>query len=446
MKNKIVILGAGESGVGAAILAIKKGFEVFVSDSGSIKKKYKDVLLNNGIDFEEGKHSESICMTADEIIKSPGIDDKSSIVLRCKEKNIPMISDIEFASRFTRAKLICITGSNGKTTTSLLTYQIMKKAGLNVGLAGNIGKSFALQVAENEFEYYVLEISSFQLDYMEKFKADIAVITNITPDHLDRYDYKFQNYVDSKFRILQNQTEADNFIYCADDNVIVSEISKRNICSKAIPFSLKKTEAGNSAHMENKIINININSNAFIMTLDNLALQGKHNFYNSMAAGIISRLLDIRKDVIKESMSEFQGIEHRLELVTRVHGIEFINDSKATNVNSTWFALECMTRPVIWIVGGLDKGNDYSSLKPLVKAKVKAIVCLGLDNSKILEDFSDIVPVIKETCTAGDAVETAYYLGKTGDTVLLSPACASFDIFNNFEDRGMQFKRAVYDL
>ncbi len=446
MNNKIVILGAGESGVGAAVLAKRKGNEVFVSDSGIIKQIYKDVLLHNEIAFEEGKHDEGIILKADEIIKSPGIPDKSPMIIKCKQHKIPMISDIEYAARFTNAKLICITGSNGKTTTTLLTYHIMKHAGMNVGLAGNVGKSFALQVAENDFDYYVLEISSFQLDYMFSFRADVAVITNITPDHLDRYDNIFQNYVDSKFRIIQNQTESDFFIYCDDDPVTKNELVKRNIPSKAIPFSLNILEKGDRAYLEKNRIIININSNELKMTLENLALQGRHNLYNSMAAGVISRLFDIRKDVIKESMSEFQGVEHRLELVTRVHGIEFINDSKATNVNSTWFALESMTRPVIWIVGGLDKGNDYSSLKPLVKAKVKAIVCLGLDNTKILEDFSNLVPVIKETTSARDAVDTAYYLGKTGDVVLLSPACASFDIFNNFEDRGMQFKRAVYDL
>jgi len=446
MSANIVILGAGESGVGAAVLAKRKGISVFVSDSGKIKQAYKDVLLHNDIAFEEGKHDENKCLKADEIIKSPGIPDKSPLIVKCKELKIPLISDIEFAARYTDAKLICITGSNGKTTTTLLTYHILKKAGLHVGLGGNVGKSFALQVAENDFDYYVLEISSFQLDYMFRFRADVAVITNITPDHLDRYDYKFQNYVDSKFRIIQNQTENQFLIYNADDPVTISELAKRKIFSKAIPFSLKVIEKGDRAYLDKNIISININSKEFKMTLENLALQGKHNLYNSMAAGVISRLFDIRKDVIKESMSEFQGVEHRLELVTRVHGIEFINDSKATNVNSTWFALESMTRPVIWIVGGLDKGNDYSCLKPLVKAKVKAIVCLGLDNTKILEDFSDLVPVIKETTSASDAVNEAYYLGKTGDIVLLSPACASFDIFNNFEDRGMQFKRAVYDL
>lgn len=446
MNNKIVILGAGESGVGAAVLAKRKGNEVFVSDTGIIKQKYKDVLLHNEIAFEEGKHSENLCLNADEIIKSPGIDDKSPLIVKCKELNIPLISDIEFAARHTKAKLICITGSNGKTTTTLLTYHIMKKTGMNVGLAGNVGKSFAMQVSENEFDFYVLEISSFQLDYMFKFKADVAVITNITPDHLDRYDNKFQNYINSKFRILQNQTEKDFLIYCADDPVTKSELAKRKITSKAIPFSLNIIEEGDSAYLENNLININILSNKFTMTLENLALQGKHNLYNSMAAGVISRLFDIRKDIIKESMSEFQGVEHRLEFVTKVHGIEFINDSKATNVNSTWFALESMTRPVIWIVGGLDKGNDYSSLKPLVKAKVKAIVCLGMDNTKILEDFSELVPVIQETNSAKAAVEAAYFLGRTGDVVLLSPACASFDVFNNYEDRGMQFKRAVYDL
>jgi UDP-N-acetylmuramoylalanine--D-glutamate ligase len=446
MKPRIVILGGAESGIGAAILAKKLDFDVFVSDSGKIKNEYKDVLLHHEIIFEEGKHSEDRCFQADEVIKSPGIPDHVPIIQRLKEHKIPIISEIEFAARYTDAKKICITGSNGKTTTSMLTYHILKKAGMNVGLAGNIGKSFAWQVAERDFDVYVLEISSFQLDYMFQFKADIAVITNITPDHLDRYEYKFQNYIDSKFRMLQNQTAADYFIYCATDPVTMDELQKRNIPSSKIPFSFSERSDGNRAYVKNNEMIINLSSNIYKMGIDNLAIPGKHNIYNSMAAGIISRILEIRKDVIKESMCEFQGVEHRLEFVTKVHGIEFINDSKATNVNSTWFALESMARPVIWIVGGLDKGNDYSCLKALVKNKVKAIVCLGNENTKIFEEFSAIVPIIKVTASAEEAVQTAYNLGVQGDVVLLSPACASFDLFNNYEDRGMQFKRSVYDL
>lgn len=446
MKPRIVILGAGESGIGAAILAAKKNFDVFVSDSGKIKDEYKSVLLHNAINFEEGKHSETFCLQADEVIKSPGIPDHAPIIKKLKEQGIPLISEIEFAARYTNAKKICITGSNGKTTTSMLTFHILKKAGLHVGLAGNIGKSFAWQVAENNFDYYVLEISSFQLDYMFRFKADVAVITNITPDHLDRYGNVFQNYTDSKFRILQNQTAEDFFIYCADDPVTMAELQKRSILSSKIPFSLSVPANGEGAYINSNEININIVSNKFKMGLENLALPGKHNLYNSMAAGIISRIFEIRKDVIKESMTEFKGVEHRLEFVTKVHGVEFINDSKATNVNSTWFALESMTRPVIWIVGGLDKGNDYSCLKPLVEKKVKAIVCLGTENAKIFEEFSSLTTVIKETSSAEGAVQTSYNLAIQGDVVLLSPACASFDLFKNFEDRGMQFKRAVYDL
>lgn len=442
----MVILGGAESGIGAAILAKKKDFDVFVSDSGEIKKNYKDVLLHNAISFEEGKHSETVCLKADEVIKSPGIPDHAPIIKKLKEHDIPIISEIEFAARYTEAKKICITGSNGKTTTTMLTFHILKKAGLNVGLAGNVGKSFAWQVADNDFDYYVLEISSFQLDYMFRFKADVAVITNITPDHLDRYQNKFQNYVDSKFRILQNQMAGDFFIYCADDPVTMMELQKRDIISSKIPFSLSDMADREGAFVKNNEMTINISSNKVKMGLENFALPGKHNLYNSMAAGVISRLFDIRKDIIKESMSEFQGVEHRLEFVTKVHGIEFINDSKATNVNSTWFALESMVRPVIWIVGGVDKGNDYSSLKPLVKDKVKAIVCLGNDNQKIFEEFAALVPLIKEAPTAEEAVQTSYNLGMPGDVVLLSPACASFDLFNNYEDRGMQFKRAVYDL
>jgi len=446
MQTRIVILGGAESGIGAAILAKKKGHEVFVSDAGEIKKNYKDVLLHHAISFEEGKHTETLCVRAQEVIKSPGIPDNAPIIRTIKAHAIPVISEIEFAARYTNAKKICITGSNGKTTTSMLTFHILKKAGLHAGLAGNIGKSFAWQVAENDFDIYVLEISSFQLDYMFQFKADVAVITNITPDHLDRYHNRFQDYIDAKFRILQNQGAGDFFIYCADDPVIRQELAKRSIPSSKIPFSLAEVPEEKGAYMKNNELNINILSNKITMGVENFALPGKHNLYNSMAAGIISRIFDIRKDVIKESLTDFQGVEHRLEFVTKVHGIEFINDSKATNVNSTWYALESMTHPVIWIVGGVDKGNDYSCLKSLVKTKVKAIVCLGADNDKLIKEFGALVPGIKEARSAEEAVQISYALGNQGDVVLLSPACASFDLFNNYEDRGMKFKRAVYDL
>lgn len=446
MQNRIVILGGAESGIGAAILAKKKGYEVFVSDAGEIKINYKDVLLHHAISFEEGKHTENSWLRAQEVVKSPGIPDKAPVVRKMKELGIPVVSEIEFAARYTKAKKICITGSNGKTTTSMLTFHILKKAGLHVGLAGNIGKSFAWQVAENDFDYYVLEISSFQLDFMFRFKADIAVITNITPDHLDRYHNRFQDYVDAKFRILQNQGAGDFFIYCADDPVVMQELSRRSIPSSKIPFSLAELPGGQGAYMKDNKLNINILSNKITMGVENFALPGKHNLYNSMAAGIISRIFDIRKEVIKESMAEFQGVEHRLEFVTKVHGIEFVNDSKATNVNSTWYALESMTHPVIWIVGGVDKGNDYSCLKPLVKDKVKAIICLGTDNGKLIREFGDLVSQVKEARSAEEAVQISYAIGNPGDVVLLSPACASFDLFNNYEDRGMKFKRAVYDL
>ncbi len=447
MLNKnIVILGAGESGVGAAVLAKKQGYNVFVSDFAKIKDKYSQKLIAEKINFEEGKHSESVIFKAEEIIKSPGIPDTALIISKIKEKGIPIIDELEFASRFTNALKICITGSNGKTTTTSLIYHILKKAGLNIGLAGNIGKSFALQVAENKFDIYVLEISSFQLDYMFDFKAEIAILTNITPDHLDRYDYKFENYINSKFRICNNQTVDDYFIYCKDDKVTTNNIDNYKIISKKYPFSFFEKIEENGAYIDNKKIIFNIKSNTFNMDLEALALQGRHNVYNSMAAGISSRILDIRKDIIKESMSDFQGVEHRLEFVAKVHGIEFINDSKATNVNSTWYALECMTKPVVWIVGGQDKGNDYKSLRQLVKSKVKAIVCLGIDNTKIIEEFSDLVPKIVESKTAKEAVEKAYYLASSDDVVLLSPTCASFDLFENYEDRGMQFRKAVNDL
>jgi UDP-N-acetylmuramoylalanine--D-glutamate ligase len=445
--KRLVILGGGESGVGSAVLGKKKGYEVFLSDKGKLKQKYSDVLLKNGIAWEEEKHTEELILNADEVIKSPGIPDKAELVKKLRAKNIPVISEIEFAGRFTTAKKICITGSNGKTTTTLLTYHMMQKAGLNVGLAGNVGKSFAMQVAENDFDYYVLELSSFQLDGMFEFKADIAILLNITPDHLDRYDYKLENYADSKFRIIRNQTEADAFIFCLDDEVIRKTMQGKNIKAKQYPFSIKqKVEIGAYLNEnEQLVINTN-NTNPLFMTIQELALQGKHNIYNSMAAGVTGKLVDIRKESIRESLSDFHNIDHRLELVGNVHGIEFINDSKATNVNSTWYALESMNNPVILILGGIDKGNDYSMLNDLVKEKVKAIICLGTDNKKIIKAFGGLVDTILEAHSAKEAVAQAYKLGKKGDTVLLSPACASFDLFENYEDRGTQFKQAVRAL
>ena len=446
--QRLVILGAGESGTGAAILAQKKGFEVFVSDSGEIAEHYKQELAQSGIIYEENQHSIDLILNAVEVIKSPGIPDKATIIKTLHENNIPVISEIEFAARYTSAKLICITGSNGKTTTTMLTYHILKNAGLKVGLAGNIGKSFARQVANEDFDHYVLEISSFMLDSMYAFKADIAVLLNITPDHLDRYDYKMSNYRDSKFRILQNQTQQDVFIYCADDEEINEGLKTREIEATTYPFSIKKpVESGAWCDQTHLHININqTNQQPFIMSLSELALQGKHNLYNSMASGIVAKVLELRNETIRESMGSFSNIEHRLEHVARISGIDFINDSKATNVNSTWYALESMGSDVVLILGGVDKGNDYNMLRDLVKTKVKSIVCLGKDNSRIHDAFEDDVDVIVNTFSAREAVEIAYHLAKKGDTVLLSPACASFDLFKNYEDRGNQFKAAVKEL
>ncbi len=447
MSKRLVILGSGESGVGAAVLAVSKGYEVFVSDKGEIKDKYKEQLRQYSIPFEENQHTENLIMNASEVIKSPGIPDKADLVVRLRAKNIPVISEIEFAGRYTDAKTICITGSNGKTTTTMLTYHMLTKAGYSVGLAGNVGKSFAMQVATEQHDYYVLELSSFQLDGMYEFKADTAVLLNITPDHLDRYEYKFENYARSKFRVIQNQTANDAFIYCADDEVIEEYIKEFKPKAKQYPFSIKKKLDSEGAYLEDeKQLIININQNPLIMTIEELALQGKHNVYNSMAASIASRVVDIRKEIVRESLSDFVNVEHRLEVVATINGIEFINDSKATNVNSAWYALESMQKPVVWVVGGVDKGNDYTQLFDLVKEKVKAIVCLGTDNSKIIENFSSIVENIVETGSADEAVAASYRIGKKGDVVLLSPACASFDLFENYEDRGMQFKRAVKAL
>lgn len=445
MKKKLSILGAGESGTGAAILAKKQGFDVFVSDYGKISLKYKNVLSNFNITYEEGKHTEEMVLRAEEMIKSPGIPENVPIVKEFKKMGKKVISDIEFAGRYTNAKMIGITGSNGKTTTTLLTYHILKNAGLNVGLAGNVGDSFAWQVAEKDFDIYVLEISSFQLDTMFNFKADIAIITNITPDHLDRYDGSFEKYTASKFRILQNQQTDDHFIFCDDDHVVVKEIEKHKVVAKKHPFSLHK-QLEQEAYIDKNEMVIKTNDKTFTMNINELALQGKHNIYNSMAASVASRILDIKKDILKQSLSDFQNVEHRLEYVTNVHGIEFINDSKATNVNATWYALESMQKPVIWIAGGIDKGNDYNILKGIVEKKVKAIVCLGKDNKRLIEAFSETVEVIVDTDNIEDAVKSAYYLGHPGYVALLSPACASFDLFDNYVDRGKQFKQKAKEL
>lgn len=442
---RLVIIGAAESGVGAAVLASKKGFDVFVTDNGNIKEEYKRLLNLHSIAFEEGMHTEKNILNATEVIKSPGVPDKAELLKKIKSLNIPVISEIEFAGRYTNAKMIGITGTNGKTTTTMLIYHILKKAGLKVGLGGNIGKSFALQVAEHDYDYYVLELSSFQLDDMYHFKCDVAVLTNITPDHLDRYNYELKNYVMSKFRILQNQTSSDAFIYCADDPITSEYLPTVNIRAHTYPYSIRQRQ-DEGAWVEENQIHFLTNNKHLTMLIHDLALQGKHNLYNSMAAGISAKLLDIRKDDIRESLSDFRNVEHRLEFVSSVHGIEFVNDSKATNVNSTWYALESFNKPVILILGGVDKGNDYSTLLELVKDKVKAIVCLGTDNKKIIKTFKNIVSSIVETASAEEAVKVSYSLGKKGDVVLLSPACASFDLFENYEDRGRQFKKAVRNL
>lgn len=447
-KRYIVVLGAGESGVGAALLAQKEGYEVFVSDFGPIAEHYRKDLEQAGIPYEENGHTDERILSAAEVIASPGIPEKAPVIKKLHEKNIPVISEIEFAARYTDAKLICITGSNGKTTTTMLTYYILQNAGLNVGLAGNIGKSFARQVAFENFDLYVLEISSFMLDNMYQFKADIAVLLNITPDHLDRYEYQMEKYADSKFRIIQNQKADDVLIYCADDEEIQKGLLKHQINSKAYPFSIEKT-LGTGAFLKEDQIIINLhpkNQESFTMSITNLALQGKHNIYNSMASGIVAKVLELRNETIRDSMGSFTNIEHRLEHVAKISGIDFINDSKATNVNSTWYALESMPAEVVLILGGVDKGNDYNMLKDLVKSKVKAIVCLGKDNKRIHEAFEDDVEVIVNTFSANEAVQIAYHLAKKGDTVLLSPACASFDLFKNYEDRGNQFKKAVKEL
>ncbi len=446
--KNIVILGGGESGVGAAHLAVKQGYEVFVSDSGAIADHYRAELESLGVLYEENRHTEERILAADEVIKSPGIPEKAPVITRLRQKGIPVISEIEFAGRHTTAKMICITGSNGKSTTTMLTYHILKNAGLNVGLAGNIGNSLARQVAAGECGFYVVELSSFMLDDMYTFRADIAVLLNITPDHLDRYDYQMEKYVASKFRITQNQKETDVFIYCADDAETMNALYDHTIHAKTYAFSIQKpVEKGAYLEQDNIIFNLDqINQPSLIMTISELALQGKHNIYNSMASGIVAKVLELRNDSIRESMGNFTNIEHRLEHVARISGIDFINDSKATNVNSTWYALESMPGDVVLILGGVDKGNDYEMLRDMVRSKVKAIVCLGKDNKRIHAAFEDDVDLIVNTSSAREAVEVSYHLAKKGDTVLLSPACASFDLFKNYEDRGNQFKQAVKEL
>ena len=443
--QRLVILGGGESGVGTAILGQQKGYDVFVSDFGKIKDNYKEVLTNNGIDWEEESHSENKILNADIVMKSPGIPDKSPIVKKILEKKIPVISEIEFVAPFTKAKTIGITGSNGKTTTTMLTYHILKSAGLNVGLAGNIGKSFAWQVAQEQFDYYVLELSSFQLDGVFKYKPDIAILTNISPDHLDRYDYKYENYIASKFRITMNQTENDYLIYDADDEAISEWLKKNTTKAQLIPFSVnRKLEKG--AYLNNNKMEVNINEEEFIMETEYIALEGKHNMKNAMAATSVAKLLHIRKETIRESLSNFQGVEHRLEKVLKIQNVQYINDSKATNVNAAFFALDSMNVPTVWIVGGVDKGNDYAELMALVHEKVKAIICLGVDNKKIIDAFGNVVDVMIEVDSMNDAVKMAQRIAEKGDAVLLSPACASFDLFENYEDRGRQFKEAVRNL
>ncbi len=446
MNKQLVILGGGESGTGSAVLAVKKGIDVFLSDGGKIRDEYRKILVEHEIAFEEGRHTFSRILEADEVIKSPGIPDNIPLVREIMDKGIPVISEIEFAGRFTGATMLCVTGSNGKTTTTLLLHHILKNAGFNVGLAGNVGTSFAFQVATMNYDCYVLEISSFQLDGMFDFRADIAILTNITPDHLDRYDYDFDKYVESKFRITRNQRPGDAFIYFADDPASSSGISRYKAAAKRYPFSLGQESFQQGAWLENGKMAIRINQNIFNMYLEKLALQGKHNTCNSMAAGIAAMLMNVSDESLRDSLSDFQNVEHRLEFVARVHGVEFINDSKATNVNAAWYALECQNKPVIWIAGGIDKGNDYSFLAPLVRSKVKGLVCLGTNNEPLTQSFSGLIPDIVETNSMADAVKAAFMMSGAGDVVLLSPACASFDLFENYEDRGRQFRNAVREL
>ncbi|WP_010519136.1 UDP-N-acetylmuramoyl-L-alanine--D-glutamate ligase [Croceivirga radicis] len=443
--KRLVVLGGGESGVGTAILAKQKGYAVFVSDFGSIKPNYKNVLEQFEIEWEEQKHTESKILNADLVMKSPGIPDKAPLVKQLMANGIPVISEIEFATNYTDAELIGITGSNGKTTTTMLAYHLIKNGGVNVGMAGNIGDSYAKMVADQHFDCYVLEISSFQLDGIVSFKPNIAIITNITPDHLDRYDYKFENYIASKFRIAMNQTAEDYLIYDADDSVITEWLSQNPVQSKLLPFSLER-ELEEGAYIDNNLIKINVDTNYLEMSTDFLTLEGKHNTKNAMAASMAAMLVRVRKEAIRDSIQSFQGAPHRLEKVLKINHVEYINDSKATNVNATYYALDGIKKPIVWIVGGTDKGNDYTDLMPLVREKVKAIICLGMDNSKLVATFGKVVEPLVETYSMEEAVKIAYKVAERGDAVLLSPACASFDLFKNYEDRGDQFKDAVRNL
>lgn len=446
MKHRIVIIGGGESGVGAAYLANKKGFEVFLSDYKKIEEKYRNILLENEIDFEEGGHSLEKFYKANEIIKSPGISEESELILKIKSKKIPIVSEIEFAFRFTSSIIISVTGSNGKTTTSSLIYHILKKSGLNVGLAGNIGNSFSFLIAENEFDYVVLELSSFQLDNINHFNSFISVLTNISPDHLERYDYNFENYVDSKFKIVSNHTKENYFVFNSDDKKINSELKTRKIKSTKISFSTTDNESSNKGCIKNQTININVNNNNLMIPIENLSLQGNHNIQNSMAAATVAKILNISDNNIRESLGNFKSIEHRLEHVLTIQKVKYVNDSKATNVNAVYYALDSMKSSTVWIAGGVDKGNNYEELLPLVREKVKAIICIGIDNSKIIQSFSPFVEKIIECSKMSDAVKNAYRMADPKDTVLLSPACSSFDLYKNFEDRGTQFKNAVRKL
>jgi UDP-N-acetylmuramoylalanine--D-glutamate ligase len=446
MKHRLVILGAGESGVGAAILGKQKGYEVFVSDGGVIKPNYKQELFENEIEFEEGQHSELKILNATEVMKSPGIPEKNEMVKKIRKKTIPVISEIELAYRFKGdSKIVAITGSNGKTTTTSLIYHICVKAGLDCALVGNIGLSFAKQVATNPKPLYIAEISSFQLDDIKTFKPDVAVLLNITEDHLDRYDYKFENYINSKFKIIQNQNKNDYFIYCLDDEIITKHILKKTLTTNPLPFSMKQ-EVKKGAYIKADQMLMRIQEERVSMSIYDFALKGIHNQHNTMAAGIAATTLGIRKDKIREAVKDFQSLEHRMEFVASIRGVDFINDSKATNVNSTWYALESINKPIVLIMGGVDKGNDYSLIEDLVKERVKAIICLGIDNKKIHAAFKDIVPTIVDSDNANDAVQKAFQLSTKGNVVLLSPACASFDLFKNYEERGTQFKDAVKGL
>lgn len=443
--NRIVILGAGESGAGAAVLAKLKGYDVFVSDLSAIQPSYKSLLDQYAIEWEEMQHTEALILNATEVIKSPGIPDKASIVKKITEKGIKIISEIEFAGRFTNARMICITGSNGKTTTTSLIYHILKNAGLDVGLAGNIGNSLALQVATEPHAYYVVELSSFQLDHMFEFKAHIAVLLNITPDHLDRYDYEFQNYVDAKFRITQNQTADDAFIFWENDPVIVEELKKRTLGAHLYPFSLERSERTKAFVEQDQLVIQTLNS-IFTMPQSELALKGIHNAYNSMAAGLAATILDVKKERIRQSLLDFRGVEHRLEYVATVRNVQYVNDSKATNVNSCWYALQSMKTPVVLILGGTDKGNDYTEIEDLVREKVHSLIFMGVDNAPLHAFFDDKGKHITDVRSMDEAVKTAYRIARSGDTVLLSPCCASFDLFKNYEDRGKQFKDCVRNL